>query len=505
MGIDAGKPSTGPAAGSNPYAEALAWATDWSQRWFLDSGGNDRFRIGQTDAGWATHVEAYLILRDLATERKGLNRGTGRPSLTRWLKAHGYDRRIRSAALRRLRTPAASRAELAAIIEIPTPSMLEALFLVMAASGDRGAVAVADPRAATSPSATGLPLHTLALSWREERRLVAQARRRIDHAWRELNAEPPRMPFGDVELSPSALRRLAPLVLRSMPFLAPESAAVDRYLEATRPGWVAIASDQHRIGRLTVAAARRRGIRTVVLQHGLPQARIGYLPVVADLVAGWSQESRDWFVDAGTPPQSVVITGNPRLDVLATTPPSRAGALHILLALSPTAIATNEALLRDAVEALDLLPHARLTVKLHPGQGDWSFVARIARGATDRTRIEVRRHEPLYPLLAQASVVVLHRSSVAIEALVARRPVIVHRVGTEPTAADLELADLRLRITERPSELADAASELSQPDVAHRYLTERTAQIERVAGPLDGRSAERIVALLRHREIVSAH
>ena len=178
--------------------------------------------------------------------------------------------------------------------------------------------------------------------------------------------------------------------------------------------------------------------------------------------------------------------------------------MHILLALSPTAAATNRALLRAAVEALDRVPRAQLTVKLHPGQGDWSFVARIVRGATNRARISVRRTEPLYPLLAEASVVVVHRSSVAVEALVAHRPVIVHRAGTEANTADLELADLRLRVTERPSDLAVAATELSKATVARRYLAERRSQIERVAGPLDGRGAERIAALLHHSEDVNA-
>jgi hypothetical protein len=348
-------------------------------------------------------------------------------------------------------------------------------------------------------------MHALVLPWRDERRLVGDARRSLAGVWRELTAEPPLMAFGEIDLGPLALRRLRPLVLRSMPFLAAESAAVERYFDATVPEAVAIASDQHRIGRLTVAAARRRGIRSVVVQHGLPQGRIGYLPVIADLVAAWSSASRDWFVDAGTPPESVVVTGNPRFDALATTHRAQPRGLHILLALSPTALATNEALVRSALEALDRLPGGRLTVKLHPGQSDWSFVARIVRSATNRTRIAVRRHEPLYPLLAEASVVVVHRSSVAIEALVAQRPVIVHRVGTEPTTADLELADLQLRVTERPSDLAAAAIELSGAAAARRYLAERASEIDHIAGPLDGRSAERIVALLRHTEGLSTH
>jgi len=491
-------PPPKPEADAALHAQALAWATQWAQRWFLDDRGRDRLQIGHIDAGWATHVEAYLILRDLAYEQLGVRRRRLLPPPALWLKAHGYDRGLRSALLRWVRVaPARRPAAVAAIVEIPTPSMLEPADLVIGAAGLDGAIAAADPRAANRLLADGHRPHPLVVPWREERRLVRDAGRGLAAAWRELVSLPPDIPFGDRNLAALALRRLAPLARRSMPFLAAEAAAVERFLDSVRPSGLAVASDQHRIGRIAIAAARRHGIRSVVLQHGLPQARIGYLPVVADVVATWSVASQEWFAEAGTPRDSLVVTGNPRVDALAAQPAAMPDAPHLLLALSPAAMSTNEALVRDVVASLDHVPGARLTVKLHPGQGDWSFVDDIVRRASDPGRVTVRRDEPLYGLLASASVVVVHRSSVAVEALVAHRPVIVHRAGTEPTTADLELAELSLVVTETPQQLAAAAQELGQPDAADRYLSDRGAAIDRIAGPLDGQSAARIVDLLR--------
>ena len=477
------------------HAEARAWATHWAQRWFVGPDGRDRFRVGTTDAGWATHVEAYLLLLDVAgaTSRRRLTL----PAPAGWLKAHGFDRAIRAGLLRRVTDAPLAPASVAVVAEIPTPSMLGPATRVARAAHPGVAVAVADPRAARRLRREGLAPHALTVARAEERRLLTGARTGLGAAWDALRAAPPEMPLGDRDLAHAALERLGPLVRRSMPYLAPETAAIERFLDATAPAGVAIASDQHRIGRLVVAAARARGIRSVVLQHGLPQSRIGYLPVVADAVAAWSPASRDWFVDGGTAPDRVVVTGNPRADALATTSPVPSGPQHVVLALSPTAQTTNELLVRDVVASLDALPGARLTIKLHPGQGDWSFVGGIVRGANDPGRVAVLRHEPLYPLLASASVVVVHRSSVAVEAMVARRPVIVHRAGGEPTTADLELADLDLRVTERALDLAAAVDELSRSVAADAYLAARATQLERIAGPLDGRSTERIVTLVR--------
>lgn len=477
------------------HAEAHAWATEWAQRWFLGPDGTDRFTLDGTDAGWATHVEAYLILFDVGASLLGIE-ARSRFSARRWLKARGYDRALRAAALRRLPRPVPARHPIGIVVEIPTPSMTEPARAVAAAAGSQAAVAVADPRAARGLAGPGRPVLPLVLPWADERRVVAAATRSLRDSWADLVARPPRIRLRERDVTGEVLAGLSPLVRRSMPYLAAERLAVERFIEATQAEAVAIASDQHRLGRLVAAAARRRGVRSVVLQHGLPQSPIGYLPVVADAVAAWSAASAAWFVDRGTDPARIVVTGNPRLDGGSRVSAPRSRGARVLLALSPTAPATNAALVRDVLAATARMTDAELTVKLHPGQSDWSFVASLVREAGLGRRVSVRRHEALAPLLAAATVVVVHRSSVAVEALAMGRPVIVHRAGEEPTTADLELAELHLAVTDDVAGLIEAAGRLSASDAAATYLAARAEAIEHVAGPLDGGGAERIVRLL---------
>lgn len=483
-----------PDSGAALHAEAHAWATEWSQRWFAGPNGADRLRFDETDAGWATHVEAYLILLELAAATLG-NRPRRRPTARGWLKARGYDRALRALALRRLSAQRPPHRPAALIIEIPTPSMSAPALAVAAAAPGAVTVAIADPRVARQGDGAA-SLVPLVLPWREERLAVHAASRKLATAWSAFTARPPEMRLRNHDVTAAAIALLAPLVGRSMPYLAAERIAIERLLDTQRPRAVAVASDQHRIGRLVVAAAHARGIQSVVLQHGLPQSEVGFLPVVADVVATWSEGSAAWFADHGTDPARLVVTGNPRLDRRRPAPMPGASTPHVLLALSPTAVSTNASLVRDATAATAARPDTRLTIKLHPGQSDWSFVAPLVAAARLGDRVAVRRHEPLAPLLEAATVVVVHRSSVAVEALAMDRPVVVHRAGDEPTTADLELKELGLAVTDDVSELVTTLARLSHPDAAADYLTSRRAAIERVTGPLDGGSAERIVRLL---------
>jgi glycosyltransferase involved in cell wall biosynthesis len=484
-------------APSEAHQAARDWAADWCQRWFLDVDGSDRFRLGAVDAGWATHVEAFLLLQQVALDALGQRGERARPSLRRALKARGLDRLARSLGMRVVAGSTPEPKPLAVVVEIPTPSMIEPAMRVADTAGPEScAIAASDPRAVGQLRRRGLRPHPLLLGWREEQRVVRAARHELAPEWHRLRAEPPRMALRGRDLAGDALVALDPLVTRSMPWIAAESMALERWVEAVDPSAIAIASDQHRIGRIATSVAGRRDIATVVLQHGLPQARIGFLPVVADRVATWSAGSTRWFETHGTPRDRLEVTGNPRLDVLVRGTDSEATPASLLLALSPTAPSTNLAVVAGVLGALDLLPGWRLVVKLHPGQADWTPIERLVRERADG-RVALRRHEALYPLIRAASVTILLRSTVAVESLAAGRPVVVYRAGGEPTTADEELRALDLPVVADAESLAATVARLGRPEERERYFADRRTSIEQATGPLDGGSAARIVALLR--------
>ena len=490
---------------ADAYEDARRWAAHWSQRWFLGDHGEDRL-VGAdgVDAGWATHVEAYLILLDVALDHLGVGRAP--QSFVGRAKALGWDRAVRAGALGLLARPGRrgrdSARPVAIVTEIPTPSMLEPALLVAAALGPgHGSAAAADPRALRRLRRAGLDPQALTLPLAEQRRALRRFGGSYEDVLRQVTRRPPRMTLHGVDLAAASMAALGRSMARSLPWLAVELRAVSAYADRTNARAFVVASDQHRIGRLVVHAAQLRGAGVMVLQHGMPQSEIGYLPVVADKVATWSARANEWFVERGTDPSRLAILGNPRFDTLVLPEGSeRHGGpvpLRALLALSPTELRTNRRVVNTVVRAVAQLHDIELVIKLHPGHREWGWVSEEVRAATDRRRIRVEHRADVASLLRWADVTLVHRSSVAVESLVARRPVIA--VASDlPSVADAELADLGLPHPRSAEELAVTLESLRPADSRVEWLARRAERISFHTGPTHESAARRIAdALLR--------
>jgi hypothetical protein len=495
--------------------EAFAWAEEVAATWYLDERGNDRLAFDGIEVGPAMLIEAFDSILDLTRRLGGESLPPGR-KLFRALKRSGIDRAARAWSLRMIAKghevvsgPAGERrCEVAFISELATPSTLEPSMLVAKAlPAGSFVIATADPRSHLAWRRAGYAPRPLVLPLAEERAVLARARRATRAIWKAMVQDPPSPTFGGRDVTRDLLRALRPLVINSVPWLAVERRALQRVLESAAPQRVVVASDQHRIARLAATLRSGGTWRLVVLQHGLPQDSIGFVPVVADTVAAWSRSSVQWFVSRGTDPGRLVETGNPRLDHVVHLDRSRvrdeeasrlrlARRPRLLLALSGLSAKTTAGTTRVAVEALKQLPEATLVIKLHPGGGDWRAIKSIIAEIADRdARVRVVDREPLDPLLAWADLVLVHRSSVAAEALAAGTPVAVADIDGD-SIADLELAELDLPRVSSGSDLAEAATRLGEEAERLAYLSERRARLEDIVGPLDGHAAERIAALL---------
>lgn len=499
--------------------EAFAWAERVASTWYLDGGGKDRMAFDGLEVGPTMLIEAFDSILDL-TRRLGGESGAPGQRIFRALKRRGIDRSARAWSFRvtvgiregrwekKSRFIESQRAQILFVSDLSTPSTLEPSMLVaQTLPAGTFLVATADPRSHRAWRRVGYVPRPLVLSLAEERRILATTCRAARAAWESFVNDPPAFAFRGRDVTGEILRALRPLVLRSVPWLAVERRALERTLESAAPRCVVVASDQHRIGRLAATLRSGDGWRLVVLQHGLPQDAIGFVPVIADTVAVWSRSSTEWFMSQGTDPGRLVETGNPRLDPLVHSDRSLVasatafrigltGRPRLLLALSGLSSMMTAAAARLAVDALKLMPEATLIIKLHPGGGDWRSLDRIvAEIGEPKSRVRVIDRERLDPLLSWADLVLVHRSSVAMEALAAGTPVAVADLDGK-SIADLELAGLDLPRVTSASAVAATAHRLAQESERLSYLAERRSRLESIAGPLDGLSANRIAALL---------
>ncbi len=482
---------------------AYTWADRVARSWNLDHAGRDRLAIDGIETGPTILVEAFDAILDVSRRNGGESDPPGR-TLYRAMKRRGLDRSLRTWALRgtvggwplgrstgsRPRPLVVAQAPVLFLSELATPSTLEpSMIVARSLPSDAYRVATSDPRAHRAWRREGQTPIPLLLAMREERRLLAEASGSAKRVWEAFAASPPSVSFRGRDVTSEILAALRPLVLKSVPWLAVERRAIERVLATVEPRHVVVASDQHRIGRLAATIRKTATWRLIVLQHGLPQDTLGFLPVVADTVATWSEASRDWFIAGGTEPDRLAVTGNPRLDRTVRTDRtairasvserlSLDGRPRLLVALSGSSAETSEALVRIAIESTRLLADSSLVIKLHPGGGDWSRIEEIVNGLGDsKARVRVVDREPIDPLLWWADLVLVHRSSVAVEALAAGTPVVAADLDGR-SIADLDLLGLALPRVADGAALATLARELLEPDRRADYFGRRRATLE---------------------------
>lgn len=97
------------------------------------------------------------------------------------------------------------------------------------------------------------------------------------------------------------------------------SEEVERVLRGCRARALVVGRDQHLVAASACVAAASLGMPSFTLQHGAVGAF--YLPLVSERFIAWGEASRDWLVDAGTDPASVVALGSPRHDAEPSADP----------------------------------------------------------------------------------------------------------------------------------------------------------------------------------------
>jgi len=214
--------------------------------------------------------------------------------------------------------------------------------------------------------------------------------------------------------------------------------AVERHFQHIRPAAVILDQDATPLARAAVLAARRLGAKSVVVQHGAPCVRFGFAPLAADRIFVWGESSRRQLVDWEVPRRRIIVSGAVKSGTFArqTRPPryTRQRRILVLDTVAPSderPDAVDFHLTRrtyggmiDAVcAAVSRLPHARLTVKLHPrahGGEPWQR----ARRRFPELSVRIVRRGSLMRHVSRADCVLSFASSAGIEAAAAGWPVI---------------------------------------------------------------------------------
>ncbi len=260
----------------------------------------------------------------------------------------------------------------------------------------------------------------------------------------EETADPPlpELAYGGIDLRPLVAGWLAGRLACRGGDLIRQQRQIEAHFERIKPAVLLMDEDATPMKRIALAAARRCGADTLVVQHGTPVARFGFTPLAADGIFAWGRSSREQLERWGVPSDRIFVTGSPahdglfrqlravgrrrrknrrpRILLLATVPPrdSRPDLLELHLT-SRTYAEMIEAAFAAAAE----IEGATLLVRPHPrSAGD--PVVRAAAARHPRLAAKVVLGGSLAKSLREVDCVLSCVSSAGIESTVTGLPVI---------------------------------------------------------------------------------
>lgn len=278
------------------------------------------------------------------------------------------------------------------------------------------------------------------LRWRAAgvEQLVCETGRRPKTSFSDV-ASHQRLTAEGIDLTPVVDRWLARRGLEEAHHQSLLIERVEAHFRHIRPTAIVVDEDATPLKRIAIALGRSHGASSVVVQHGAPCGRFGFLPLAADKIAVWGDSAGRQLRDWGLPAERIHTAGWPK----AALKPLKRSALNssskrfLLLATMPPrderpdnvefhlTTANYWAMLDMVCQVLSKIDGATLTIKPHPRDaGGAVSPGRIGAGDDRVLHVKIDRKTDLLKLVARSDCVLSCASTAGIEAALAGAPVV---------------------------------------------------------------------------------
>jgi hypothetical protein len=213
-------------------------------------------------------------------------------------------------------------------------------------------------------------------------------------------------------------------------------------LSITFPKMIVVDCDHHMRSSWLVLLGKQMGIKTITLQHGNIPDYIGFLPLWADYALLWGNEYAKTFKAFGTADEKIRLVGCPRiddkhcssehLDAVKSSYGINEKDIIVLLATENGIMSDRVQLASTVFYAVKQVPNHTLVIKCHPAESKGLYQEMFAGEAKVKVFSDSEMNLDLS--LSLADVCVVELSSVANDALVKGKPVIVLSVKRDQIA-----------------------------------------------------------------------
>lgn len=172
-----------------------------------------------------------------------------------------------------------------------------------------------------------------------------------------------------------------------------------------------------------ILAARKQGIPTITLIHGVPED-YSFIPFLADFIFCWGEGQKNYLISKGVDHKRIFVTGNPMFGskiAINDIGDHSKSDFSICLAVSPGF--DNRLLINPFVSALKHFDNVKGVLKLHPSlaKDDYMWVLNISPKIRIFTSQEIKNRE----LFESTDLLIINDSGIANESLAVGVPVVV--------------------------------------------------------------------------------
>lgn len=287
---------------------------------------------------------------------------------------------------------------------------------------------------------------------------------------------------------------------------------IRREFEIILPNALLVHADNHPPYQVYVMEARRLGIPSIMLQHGLDCEHFYLNEAYATDIAVWGPERKRRYHEKSIWQPNVVVTGNPEYEHLhLPTEISSEGDFWLWLTRPHTSEKCyapsrqpQEGLqiLESLIDAFRVHPEVSLVVKPHPYDYREIYERYIEHGGV-KGRVFVS-DKPTMELIQGAKVVISEDSTAGMEAMFWGKPLIhVHLSCSPPTMPFVDYgAALPAFSAEQLVDSIEVASNLSFSQ-KQDLLAGQVTFLSDFAGPCDGQAGKKVVEMIS--SIMVAH
>jgi CDP-glycerol glycerophosphotransferase (TagB/SpsB family) len=242
--------------------------------------------------------------------------------------------------------------------------------------------------------------------------------------------------------------RLEYLFLNRFPELIKDIEIFKYMRDKEKIDMIVVAYDVVEFEKTLVTVGNRKGVPSLVVQHGISGHPIGFLPLAASKIAAWGRITRDWLVKEGVDGDRVVITGSPRYDRYLLSDENRVKEkekicreLHLDLQKKIIVFATDiagektsfanlhvslkemETYFHVLIKALRAFPEAQLVIKFHPGIRNEDVQRELIQRIGGDNVVAIKNID-MKALLNSSDILIALWSTVGLEAMILDKPVI---------------------------------------------------------------------------------